>query len=508
MTCSIKKVGCYYLVAPFALLVACNQSDDAGTTAFLPGGGGYTGNGTFGLGGDVAPFTGTGGASGSAGTAWVAGNGGTVVPDGSGGGPVGSGGASGSADTSGNGGSAGSDAVGAGSGGTTGGTGGAGGSVVQNQVPLVRADGFGDASPPPGQPLPDAPVGQWTWVDLETTCRDGSSSGLFVRYSDASPNYFVYLEGGGVCLNDFFCGLNPMNINQTLNAESIIGGVTGRLAIPQVPGNEGIFKKDPRNPVADWNAVYVPYCTGDVWGGTRHDATFPPGYEGLGGHTAGTHQFVGFETTSVVVGRVVATFPDADLNLICGSSAGGMGALLNAHRMADLMRNQGLQSRGYVISDSATPFADTYLAPCTQKIWRDLWGLDGAFPSDCDGCFQADGGGIATGLSDYFLRKFPDNTQVLGGLISSVDDEVIKLFYGTALPGCTPTTYGLGTYQSALEDFRDNIIGRDRFATYFLRGTLHMHLWRPRFYETNGTSMSIADWLTRVLNNEAVHVSP
>jgi len=33
-----------------------------------------------------------------------------------------------------------------------------------------------------------------------------------------------------------------------------------------------------------------------------------------------------------------------------------------------------------------------------------------------------------------------------------------------------------------------------------------MHLWRARFYETNGTNMTIADWLRRILNNEAAHV--
>jgi hypothetical protein len=172
------------------------------------------------------------------------------------------------------------------------------------------------------------------------------------------------------------------------------------------------------------------------------------------------------------------------------------------------LRAQGSQARGYAVSDSAVPFADTYLAACTQKTWRDLWGLDRAFPSDCDGCFNADGGGMATGLAKYFQEKFPDESQVLGGLISSVDDEIITLFYSSPLPNCTPTSYGFGTYQTALNDFRDNVVGRKRFGTYFMPGSLHMHLWRPRFYETNGTSMSIADWLEKLLDDEAVHVQP
>jgi hypothetical protein len=61
-----------------------------------------------------------------------------------------------------------------------------------------------------------------------------------------------------------------------------------------------------------------------VWGGNKPNATFPAGFEGLAGHTTGTHQFVGFETTNIVLGRVVPTFPNAKKALITGSSAGGM----------------------------------------------------------------------------------------------------------------------------------------------------------------------------------------
>ncbi len=111
-------------------------------------------------------------------------------------------------------------------------------------------------------------------------------------------------------------------------------------------------------------------------------------------------------------------------------------------------------------------------------------------------------------MGSYLRRKFPDTSQVLGGIISSQEDEIITLFFGTAVPNCEPTYYDFGVYQSAIEDFRDNIAGRDRFGSYFIPGTLHMHIWRSRFYETNGLSMTIAEWLTKILNNEAVHIEP
>ena len=493
-TLTRRIVGLALCVA--SLASACSSDDPTGP---VQGMGGFTTGGT-------APGTGASGGANPGGAGPGSGGFGT------GSGPVGSGGFVGS------GGAGGGAGGGPGSGGATGGTSGSGGAGVTGGAggssgggtglgPLTRADGFVDAAPPLGAKLPAAAPGTWTWVDVpEMKCRDGSASGLYVRYG-TSKNFFIYLEGGGVCLNDFFCGINPKNVNQTQNAESILAGAAGMPAVKQAPGNDGIFKNDPRNPVKDWNAVYVPYCTGDIWGGNKPNATFPPGFEGLGGNTTGQHQFVGFNNTSIVLGRVAATFPDGDKSLITGSSAGGIGALLNAHRLADLMRKQGSRSRGFVVSDSAVPFKDDFLATCTQKIWRDLWGLNPSFPSDCPDCFPASGGSLATGLASYFTKKFPNENEVLGGLISSADDEIIKFFYGAGLPGCTPTTYTAGTtYPNALKDFRDNIVGKKRFGTYFLPGTLHMHLWRARFYETNGGTMTIADWLGKILNNEPVHV--
>jgi hypothetical protein len=59
-----------------------------------------------------------------------------------------------------------------------------------------------------GEPLPDAPVGEWIWVDFpESRCRDGSSTGIGVRRG-ASDNLAFFFEGGGACFNGFTCLAN------------------------------------------------------------------------------------------------------------------------------------------------------------------------------------------------------------------------------------------------------------------------------------------------------------
>ncbi|MGD8860183.1 MAG: pectin acetylesterase-family hydrolase [Myxococcales bacterium] len=390
--------------------------------------------------------------------------------------------------------------------------GGGGGGAVQpgdgassTMTQLQRAPGFQSTAPPLGEPLPDGPAGMWLEETLpDTTCRDGSPLKVFYKFSDTSTNYLIFLEGGGVCFDDFFCPLNPENVNERVDGESILAAAVGNLGgaaqIPQEPRPEGIFKDDPNNPVRDWNAVYVPYCSGDVYGGTRSNVSVPR-------WPAGTPQeFQGYDNTMQVLGRVVATFQDAEKALLTGSSAGGVGALLHGGTFADMLVDY-TSTRGFVISDSGPVFDDPYLEVCIQKEWRDLWGLDGAFPADCEGCFREDGGGIARGLGGYLFEKFPQSDQVLGGLISSVDDEIMKLFFGKGLDNCAGNPfYPLGRYQMGLDDFVNNVATPERFGSYFMPGSFHMHLTHPRFYMTNGTSMSVAEWLGQVLDNQAPHV--
>ena len=58
-----------------------------------------------------------------------------------------------------------------------------------------------------------------------------------------------------------------------------------------------------RNPVKDWNFVYVPYCTGDVHLGTKDNGMV----EGVDG----AQHFVGRLNMKAFLNRIVPTFTDA-----------------------------------------------------------------------------------------------------------------------------------------------------------------------------------------------------
>jgi hypothetical protein len=115
---------------------------------------------------------------------------------------------------------------------------------------------------------------------------------------------------------------------------------------------------------------------------------------------------------------------------------------------------------------------------------------------------------------------------MLGGFVSSVEDEIIRAFYapGLSADGSFPgdcsldpaantiqeATTGGGPYTGAkfhegLADVLDNVVGRDSVGYYALQGTAHMHLWRPRFYETNGAGQTMADWVKDILAEKPTH---
>jgi hypothetical protein len=372
---------------------------------------------------------------------------------------------------------------------------------------LQRMPGFPSLAPPIGAPLPTADAGSWTYVAVDgAICRDGSPAGFFYKPSATSPNLMIFMEGGGVCF-DVFCTLNPANVNERVTGETIADAVANQpngtpQQVPQTPPPGGIFSNDPRNPAADWNMVYIPYCTGDVFAGTRR---------GADAGSYGIQQFVGYENTTLFFSRIIPTFPKPDAVILTGSSAGGFGALFNAQKLADGyldFRGPGARMRFIAVSDSGPTFDDPYLGACLQKQWRDLWGLDAALPQDCAGCFNADGGGLARGLAAYYRSKYSDS--ILGGLISSEDDEIISLFYAPGLNDCPSDAnsyqYTPGLYHTALDDLRDSVMGTTRFNTYFIAGSKHMHVFRDRYYEDNGVGMTIAEFMSRTLAGVSVNV--
>lgn len=355
---------------------------------------------------------------------------------------------------------------------------------------------------------PGIPPG-WTYHEVPgALCRDGSPAGYYLRRG-AEPNLLIFLNGGGVCFDDFFCGINPANVGESLPGENLgnaaLDSVTGALQpVPQTPPASGLLSQDPRNPVRDFNMVFVPYCTGDVYAGTTPDApvitslVMPP------------QQFVGYTNIGLIYDHLDAALRASERVLLAGSSAGSFGTLLNYQRTAEFFSN----SEVLALADSGFAFRDPYLEPCLQKLWRELWSLDAILPRDCKACFNADGGGLAEGLGNYlFKEKY--RGKLLGGAVSSTQDQIMKLFLSSGLNDCRSfsgaeaaatflgaSSYPAERYPQGLHDFLEAIPGTGQMASYLIAGDLHQHVFRERFFEDNGLGMSIAEWLGLLLQGD------
>src|SRR5579872_4920413 len=321
-----------------------------------------------------------------------------------------------------------------------------------------------------------APPSGWNFYLIDgAMCRDGSPFGIYVHYA-STTKLFIYLEGGGACNESHFCDHNPANMNQVFPGGEAMQGqtVAGSLACVaglQAPYTTGLFDTtNSANPVKDWSGVYVPYCTGDVHFGTADNVTIndDPLDVKMNQH------FVGYKNMQKSIARLVPTFPGVNQILLTGASAGGIGAALNLGLVQDSF---GPGVPVTVLDDSGPPSDETSpWPPCLQKAWRTTWGFDGSIPSDCAECSAADGSGLNK-IVDYWHHKYPKDRV---GLLSTTQDQVIRLFYGAGDNNCqtndanTLVLSGGGVSTSAYEANLDAVI-----AKYACTGDVATYLIGP-----------------------------
>jgi hypothetical protein len=495
----------FVIFTALALSLAGCSNDPMATAPTTTGGTGGTGAATSGTGASGTRATGGAGAGTTTGTAGTAPRAGT--------------GAAGTSTAAGS--TAGTGVPTAGTGtvspGTAGapsaGTSGADPMMTAPLPPSIRNPKYKSVAPPMGQPLPNMSPGMWTWIAVEgALSRDGSPAGFFYRFSKTgNKNVMLYMAGGGVCADGFFCNMNPPNKDASLTAENVGAGVFnifGPDQEAQDPNGErwqsGIFKDDPTNPVKDWNMVFIPYVTGDVFFGSKPNGTVPD--------VEGTFQFVGKTNMEKFIGRIVPTWSDAQIVLISGSSAGGIGALLNAPALADSYIDLQKGARIFVVDDAGPFFDDEHLEVCIQKRYRDLYGLDQSLPQDCPACRSENGGGLVKGYLAYLADKYPD--RVLGGLVDSDQDEIMKFFFSEGLENCAYIenpivgllAYPADRYPAALKRLVTELVDPSRMSTYIWSGDLHQNLFQTatddRYYKKNGLDKTVAEWLAGLISGK------
>uniref|UniRef100_H3D3E3 Notum pectinacetylesterase 2 n=1 Tax=Tetraodon nigroviridis TaxID=99883 RepID=H3D3E3_TETNG len=167
----------------------------------------------------------------------------------------------------------------------------------------------------------------------QVTCNDGTAAGFYLKESKGSRRWLVFLEGGWCCHSKETCNSRYQNIPRLMSSSGW----------PQTKRGTGILSsRAEENP--HWynaNIVFIPYCSSDVWSGTR-TAPAPPEYSFMG---------------SLIIREVIKDLApkgmkQAKVVMLSGSSAGGIGVMLNIERVAGQLSQLGAdaQVRGLVDS--------------------------------------------------------------------------------------------------------------------------------------------------------------
>ncbi len=365
----------------------------------------------------------------------------------------------------------------------------------KTEIENIEAGLAPDATPLDQTAIPSLTANSWQWVPIDgSMCRDGSPTGIGVYSNPNSKNLEIFLEGGGACFNADTCALNPSAYGET-NFTNRFGNDAAQTGI--------LSNTDTQNPTADWNKVYVPFCTGDIHAGNAPNSMVPG---------VGVQQFVGYTNVTRALARLVPTFPGLQKVLLTGISAGGFGAAVNYDQTARAFAPTPV----YDLDDSGPPMEDPYLASCLQQEQAQLWGLDKTLLAEC-GSDCPDPTNYTLDATIHIVKKYPN---VPFGLMDSVDDSVITVFFGFGLDNCT----GIGVvsadqYKAGLEDERMKLAQYKNVGSYIFPGSQHTSLTMSS-YDTQtvtvgagdgggddgggGTVVKLSDWVTTLVNTGVV----
>lgn len=331
-----------------------------------------------------------------------------------------------------------------------------------------------------------AKPGDWVWIPrADTSCRDGSTTGVGVRLLPEADAVMIYLQGGGACYDAKSC---EQNANAPIAGERFSHHKFNQWAATL--GNQGIFNtKNPSNPVAGWNHIYIPYCTGDLHGGYRENARVPG--------VPGKQQFLGYRNVQRILQLVSPHFRDAGDVALVGASAGGFGVLINYPQVVEAFGGRSVAA----LVDSAPVLPEsTIKTSCFERKLAATLGLQ--LPDHCPECADPSKGGFIN-LYSYLSHAYPHGRYAFASADADLAGVVL---YDKESRSCGGSGVNIFNYRLSLYALRDKHIGHD-WATFLPGGLQHtMTQSDALFLERKFNGISAAEWLSRINDKTPSHI--
>jgi hypothetical protein len=337
----------------------------------------------------------------------------------------------------------------------------------------------------------DMPAGEWTMIEPggETICAYGTPFKFFVRPADTpSDKLMIHFEGGGACWDQDTCAPSFVFPPDDPNARPLFAK---DISDEEMAGyTQGLFDFDnPENPVADYNTVFIPYCTGDI-----HMGNTVQEYTSSSGESYTMHH-KGFVNASTVLDWTYANFENPSDIFITGISAGALGQVLHTPYIMDHYKDSGA---------NIVQFADSYVGVVAPN-WAGF-GTWGAYENRAVDIVPAYADMTPEKFTIANLYKgmapvFPEHTF---SEFSSYVDTTQIFFYFLTGGGATPEEAGTNyvvNKQSIMNGLTANL---PNFRAYQSWGNVHGITPINDFYAYQVKGVRLRDWLADLLVDEPV----
>jgi len=329
-------------------------------------------------------------------------------------------------------------------------------------------------------------VGDWAWIPRsDIQCRDGSASGIGVRLLPDTTAVMIYLQGGGACYDAKSC---EQNAKTPIAGENFTRKDFTDWA--ETLGDQGVFNtSNPTNPVARWNHIYVPYCTGDLHGGRRAN--------GIVAGVADRQQFVGHRNVENVLKLIAPYFQNAEDVALVGASAGGVGVLINYPQVVEAFGGRSVAA----LVDSAPVIPESAIkTSCFQRKLTETFNL--SLPALCPECADPKQGGLLN-VYNYLSRTYPHGRFAFA---SADADLAGVILYDKESRACGGAGVNIFNYRFSLYALRDKYIGHE-WSTFLPGGIQHtMTQSNYLFLDRKYRGVSAAEWLGRINTKPPSHI--
>lgn len=188
-------------------------------------------------------------------------------------------------------------------------------------------------------------------------CNDGTPGFFYFRpatSAETADKWIIQLQGGGSCDSGEACFERWCSVDTAFGMQ----GMTATASPVQGIRDGGILNRamGVQNPLADYNQVFVRYCSSDTWSGTAGDVVLTAPHPVTGEDVTARLFFEGRNIVDAVLttlrqdgapalsytldggSTALSDLDDATFVSLAGASGGGAGTIFNADRVGELLR--------------------------------------------------------------------------------------------------------------------------------------------------------------------------